>query len=182
MPPLRTLYWNDPAFQRAAGMLGFGLFAAALTWWFTRPVPNAAFPPTEEFLLVARYGPLVALGLAGLGLIAVAARYLRIRSLFTRGQTIPGTVVDLKTNTWETTANRDQSHGTNKTTNRSYFATVRYTIRGEEHTVTLRLPHAADHYGMKSGGPVELQVLESSPRKPLVRAVYLEKVKMKWLF
>jgi len=180
MPSLHTLYWNDPAFRRAAEMLGFGLFAAILTWWFTRPMSNA--DPTAEFELVAKYGPPIALGLAALGLIGVAWRYVQVHGVFTRGETVTGTVVDLKTDTWETTANRNQSHGINKITQRSYHATVSYTVRGEEQHVTLRLPHDPSHYGMKRGGAVELQVLESAPRKPLVRAVYFEKVKMKWLF
>jgi len=183
VPALRTLYWNDPVFRRAASVCGFGLAAAAGFWWFTRPMPNAdpSITAGAEFTLFAKAPPF-ALAVSALALIAAAWRYLSVKAVFTRGETVQGTVVELKTDTWETTANRDQSHGINKITRRSYFATIRYTVRGEERTVRLRLPHSASHYGMKQGGPVDLMVLDSSPGRPFVRAVYLEKVRTKFLF
>lgn len=183
VPPLRTLYWNDPFFQKAVSAGGFGLFVAALTWWFTRSMPNAGPTVTvgPEAALFAQAPP-YALGVAALALIIAAWRYLWVRSVFTRGETVTGTVVELVTDVWESTANRDQSHGTNKITNRSHFATIRYDLGGDERTVRLRLPHSAANYGMKQGGPVDLQILESAPGKPFVRAVYLERVRTRFFF
>ena len=183
VPPLRTLYWNDPIFRKAVSACSFALFVSAGIWWYVRPMPNAdpAVVSGPEMALMMKAPPYL-LGFAGLAFLAAAWRYFWVKSVFTDGETIQGTVVELTTDTWESTANRDQSHGTNKITNRTYHATVRYTVGGEERTVRLRLPHAASNYGMKQGGPVELMVSDSSPGSPLVRAVYLERVRMKWFF
>ena len=85
------------------------------------------------------------------------------------------------TETWQTSANVDQSHGSRKKTMRSYYATIRYTIRGTERTLRQKLFHAGDTYGLEKGGEVELMLLDSPPGKPLIRAVFLTQLKgRKW--
>lgn len=117
--------------------------------------------------------PPIALAVAALALVAAVWRYARVRKVFTEGALIQGKVVELKTDIWETTANRDQSRGINKETRRSYYITFLYKVLGTEHTVRQKLPHSGSTYGLKQGGEVDLMVLDSHPNKPFIRAVYL---------
>lgn len=117
--------------------------------------------------------PPVALAVAALALVVAVWRYFRVKKIFTEGALIRGTVVELKTDTWQTSANVDQSHGMKKRTERSYYATLRYTAQGAERTVRQKLPNSGFAFGLKQDGPVDLMVLDSIPDKPLIRAVYL---------
>lgn len=161
-------------FRRAANVSGFAMMVAAGFWWLGRPMPNV--PPSVDLTFdraMAERIPPVALAVGVLASLIAAWRWLRIRKVFTEGVLVQGKVVETKTDVWETTANRDQSHGINKETRRSYYITFSYKMLGAEHTVRQKLPHSASTYGLKQGGEVDLMVLDSRPHKPFIRAVYL---------
>ena len=168
------LFWNDSPFKRAVNVAGFAVMVAAGFWWFGRPMPNV--PPsvdlTFEHAMAERIPP-VALGAAALALIVAVWRWQRVRKIFTEGAVVKGTVVELKTDTWQTSANVDQSHGMKKETRRSHYITFRYTVRGEERTLRRQMPNSGFTFGLKQDGPVDLMVHDSMPDKPLIRAVYL---------
>ena len=57
-----------------------------------------------------------------------------------------------------------------------HYVSLRYDVHGDEQKVRLRLPHSPSAYDIKTGGEVDLLVLDSlphKPHKPLIRAVYL---------
>ncbi len=172
IPSVSSLFWNDFPFKRAVSVCGFAVMVAVGFWWLSQPMPNAVVPVDVSF---EKRVPPVALAVSALALLVAVWRYLRVRKFFTRGSVIHGTVEELKTDTWQTTANVDQSHGTKYRTERSYHITLRYTAMGAERTVRQKLPNSGFTFGLKQGGEVELMVLDSLPDKPLIRAVYLRK-------
>lgn len=174
VPGLSSLYWNDSLFGFGLKVGGFGIVVAAGFWWLGQPMPNAQPLAGNSFeASMAAKVPPIALSVAALALLLAAWRYLRVRKIFVEGEIILGTVEELKTETWQSSANVDQSHGAKSTTRRSYDVTIRYTIRGIERTLTQKLCHSGDTYGLKKGAQAELMVLDSSSGKPLIRAVYL---------
>lgn len=174
VPGLDSLYWNDFLFGFCLKVCGFGIVVAAGFWWLGQPMPNAQAMAGKSFeALMSEKVPPIALAVAGLALLVAAWRFLRVRKIFTEGEIILGTVEELKTETWQSSANVDQSHGSKTTTRRSHYATIRYTIRSTERTKRWKLFHSGDSYGLKKGGQAELMVLDSSSNKPLIRAVYL---------
>lgn len=181
-PSLDSLYWNDPVFGLGLKACGFGLVVAAGFWWLGQPMPNAQPLADSSFeASMSAKVPPIALVVAGLALLVAAWRFLLVRKIFTEGEIILGTVEELKTDIWRSSANVDQSHGSKSTTRRSHYATIRYTIRGIERTKKWKLFHSGDTYGLKKGGQAELMVLDSSPNKPLIRAVYLTQFpRRKW--
>ena len=170
VPGLRSLFWNDVFFKRAVHLGGFGLMVAAGFWWLSQPVPNAPVPVDVS---LEKKVPPIALGVAALGLLLAAWRFLRVKKVFTEGTLIRGVVEDLNVETWQTSANVDQSHGSRSRTERSYYATLRYTALGVERTVRQKLPNSGFTFGLMKGGEVELMVLDSQPEKPFIRPVYL---------
>ena len=54
-----------------------------------------------------------------------------------------------------------------------HYVNLRYDVHGDEQKVRLRLPHSPSTYDIKTGGEVDLLVLDSLPHKPLIRSVYL---------
>lgn len=182
VPSLGSLYWNDSLFGFGLKVCGFGIVVAAGFWWLGQPMPNAQPLAGNTFeATVAAKVPPIALGVAGLALFVAVWRYLRVRKIFVEGEIIHGTVEELKTETWQSSANVDQSHGSKSTTRRSNYATIRYQIRGIERTSQWKLCHSGDTYGLKKGGQAELMMLDGSSGKPLIRAVYLtEFPRRKW--
>ncbi|MEQ1841017.1 MAG: hypothetical protein ABL994_11440, partial [Verrucomicrobiales bacterium] len=174
VPGPGSLYWNDFLFGFCLKVCGFGIVVAAGFWWLGQPMPNAQPMAGKSFeALMSGKVPPIALAVAGLALLVAAWRYLRVRKIFTEGEIILGTVEELKTETWQSSANVDQSHSSKTTTRRSHYVTIRYTIRGTERTKRWKLFHSGDSYGLKKGGQAELMVLDESSNKPLIRAVYL---------
>lgn len=182
VPSLGSLYWNDSLFGFGLKVCGFGIVVAAGFWWLGQPMTNAQPLAGNTFeATVAAKVPPIALGVAGLALFVAVWRYLRVRKIFVEGEIIHGTVEELKTETWQSSANVDQSHGSKSTTRRSNYATIRYQIRGIERTSRWKLCHSGDTYGLKKGGQAELMMLDGSSGKPLIRAVYLtEFPRRKW--
>lgn len=115
------------------------------------------------------------LALIGLGLAAVAVlfliwRYTQVRLVLEQGLEIRGKVEDLEAIAISTS---NDSHITSQRTYRHvHYMTVRYEVHGVEQEVRLKLPSSGFTYGLTKGGPVDLLVLSSKPRRPLVRAVY----------
>jgi hypothetical protein len=176
VPGLLSLQANDLFFKRAMNICGFGVIVAVGFWWFGRPMPGV--PPSVDLsfeIEMARVIPPIALGVSLVSLLLAAVRYLRVRKVFTEGVVVRGVVEELKTDTWQTSANMDQSYRKKTSTQRSYYATIRYAVRGPEQKVRLKLPSAGFTFGLQKDGEVELMVLESQPEKPLIRAVYLGK-------
>jgi hypothetical protein len=172
IPGFRSLFWNDPIFKRAISLCGFGVMVATGFWWLSQPVPNARVPVDVS---MEKKVPPIALAVAALALVAASWRYLQVRKIFTEGTLIRGVVEDLEVETWQTSANMDQSHGSNSRTERSHYATIRYTARGLERKVRQKLPNSGFTFGLKKGGEVELMVTDSQPERPFIRAVYLRR-------
>ena len=172
LPSLRSLYWNDALFRRAVKTAGFAVFVAVGVWWATQP--NVAVVIDRSFEDAAgKVAPPVALAVSALALILAAWRWQYVRKIFTEGAAVPGKVVKLKCDKWQTSANVDQSHGSKMETRYSYSITFSYIVKGEERTLTRKLPNSGFVFGLKEGGPVELMVHDSRPDKPLIRPVYL---------
>jgi len=174
-PGFWALYRIEPGLRRAGTAVILGLMLAVGIWWVIEPQPNAApqIEPSPEVL----YAPWISAG--GVVLAAVAGSYLVWRPLWLRevirhGSVVTGTAET--TDVYDTNMRGSTSGNTNTIRTRPtyvYYVTVRYEVRGGEHTVRVKLPFSPFTYGIKKGGEVELMVLESAPHKPLVRAVYV---------
>lgn len=173
-PSLQSLYWNDVIFKRMVNTCGFAVIVAAGITWASQPMPNAPPPESISFDPAALdIVPPIALGVAAVALMIAVWRYLQVQKFFTQGKVVRGTVEELKTETWRTTANVDQSHGIKYKTMHSHYITLRYTMHGKERSVRQKLPNSGFTFGLQQGGEVDLMVLDSMPDKPLIRAVYL---------
>jgi hypothetical protein len=176
IPGLRMLYDRDLVIRRGANMLGFGLMIAAGVWWVTRPYPGVPATVDRTFEEMARpWGIAGGFALAALGGLILLWRWLRVRKILTQGKTIQAMVEDLEVETWQSSANVDQSHGMKSKTMRSYYATLRYTAQGAERKVRQKLPNSGFTFGLIKGRQTEVMVLDEAPLKPLLRAVYAPK-------
>jgi hypothetical protein len=174
LPGIRTLYYSDRVFSRALRTCGFCMFAAFMIRWATQPVPSAVDiekSPLEIWL--AAFGPAVALVVAVLALIISVRRYHWVRKVLSQGTIIQGTVMEL--DIYE----REASHsGTTpafqRSTIRTYYATLRYHWQGITHQVRHSLPYSASTYKIFKGKETDLILLDAAPEKPLIHALYLE--------
>jgi hypothetical protein len=172
MPSFRWIYWADFTIRRAIHATVLGLMLAAGMWWLTRPMPNA--PPLAEPSFEAMYGPWVSLGgllLAAVGGAVLLWRYLLVKRIITQGISVKGTVDEV--DIYDTNSRSDSSR-IRTTPTYAYYVGIRYAVHGVEHRVRFKLLHSPSTYGMKKDGDVDLVVVDSMPRKPLIRAVYLE--------
>lgn len=173
IPNLQSLYWRDSNLRGSARVGFFGLIFAAGIWWMTRPVAGAT--PLAEQPPEVMYAPWVCafgLVLAGLSAIVFVRRYLFIKAVLSRGSAIKGVVEEVEAHDTNMHSNTS-SHTMRTTPTYAYYVTLGYAVRGFEQKVRLKLPHSASTYGMKQGGEVDLIVLDSAPKKPLIREMYL---------
>lgn len=173
IPSLRELYYRDFTISRAVTPMTLGLMLAIGIWWVIKPSPNQE-PSTEPSDTVI-YAPWISLGggvLAALSGFILLRRYLLVRNILKHGVPVQGIaeVVDR-----HDTNMHSNSHKTTLQTTPTYvyYVTVRYTMRGLERKVRLRLPHSPGTYRITEGGDVDLLALESAPHQPLIREVYL---------
>ena len=172
VPSLRTLYWAEPAIRKSFTLMIMGLMLAVGIWWVIKPMPNAAPPVSPS--LEALYAPWISAGgiiLAALAGIVAAGRYLLVRKTFTSGETIKGTVEEVSR---QDTNMHSNTNRMKTTPTYVHYVTIRYDLHGDDYKRRFKLPHSPSTYGIKKDGEVDLMVLESLPRSPLIRAVYLE--------
>lgn len=174
MPGFKHLYWNDRIIRGAVNNIGFGLMVLAGMWWISQPQPNVAVVRSPEDL--AFDAQLIVVGkLIGVALVVVSAlvlvwRYLWVKKVLTSGITVKGTVEKL-----ENAAFRTNEGSVSKPAYRHvYWATVRYAVHGMEQEVCIKLPNSGFTFGLVQGRETDLIVLDTSPRKPLIRAIYTE--------
>lgn len=148
-----------------------GLMLAIGIWWVIKPFPNQA--PSVEPSDTVIYAPWISAGggvLAALSGFALVRRYLLVRDILKHGVPIRGiaeVVEHYDTNSHNHTTKMQT------TPTYAYYVTVRYTMRGLERKVRLRLPHSPGTYRIKEGCELDLLALESAPHRPLIREVYL---------
>lgn len=111
------------------------------------------------------------LALTALGAVFLARRYLLVTKTLREGMIVKAHIEDLDAVAVGSTS------GTNikPTLKHAHYATFRYTFLGEERKVRMKLPNSGFTFGLAEGGHTELDVLDSAPNDPLVRAVYLGK-------
>jgi hypothetical protein len=174
-PGFWALYRIEPLVRRAFTTMMLGLMLAAGIWWVIQPQPNAV-PQTEPSVEVL-YAPWISAGGGVLSILAgsyLVWRTLWVREVICHGSVVQGTAE--LTDVYDTNMRGSTSGSTSTIRTRPtyvYYVTVRYDVRGGEHTVRVKLPFSPSTYGIKKGGKVDLLVLESAPHKPLIRAVYL---------
>ena len=170
MPGLKFLHRHDRIIRGAMNKMVFGVVVAAGMLWMSQPA-QAAQPPAE---LMLEAGAIQWVAVGGLVMSAVAAlvlvwRYSRVKKILTCGITVKGIVEDLEAVSFRT----DSESSTSTPSYRHvHFATIRYMVQGVEQQVCLKLPNSGFTYGLVKSREVDLIVLETAPRKPLIRAVY----------
>lgn len=172
IPSPKSLYRADLIIRRAVSTFGFMLVVAAGVRWATQPA-RAGNAPIDLSMDAALgdWVPVGALVVAVLAALVALQRYLWVKKVFTQGIVVRATIEDLKVHAWQTDS---KSVAGGKTAPRySYWATLRYAVHGVEQTKELRLPNSGFTYGLAKGGQTDLIVLEWSPNRPLIRAVYL---------
>ena len=147
-----------------AVMIGFGIP------WATRAVPGQpGLPEGSPELEAAKYAPLFALALGGIALLIMMRRRSFLRNVMANGQVVKATVKKV-----EMTERENQSDSSmTRTYTRTYWATFNYTLNGKAYSVCQKLPYSPSVCGAHSGREVDLVVLESAPKKPLIKASYV---------
>jgi hypothetical protein len=172
-PGLRTLYRVESMIQRSVTVMILGLMLAGGIWWVVRPFPNAPTPAYPS--MTVQYAPWISAAgvtLAALAGLVVLGRYLLVKKIFSHGDVIKGTAVEVDRH--DTNMHSDTRTGSMRTTpTYVHYVTLNYDVHGDDYTVRQKLPHTPSTYGIKKGGEVALLVLEAMPRKPLIREVYL---------
>lgn len=172
VPSLKTLYWVEPAIRKSFTVMIMGLMPAVGIWWVIKPFPNAVPPVSPS--MEALYAPWISAGgivLAALAGIVMTGRYLLVRKTFTNGESIKGTVEEVSRHDTNMHSNTSRM---NTTPTYVHYVTIRYDLHGDDYKRRFKLPHSPSTYGIKKDSEVDLMVLESLPRKPLIRAVYQE--------
>ena len=175
LPSFSTLYWGDRTLRSALHGTISGLVVAAGFWWLQQPVPNAlpqAEPPIE--LVLAPWICLAGLVFAALAALVLIRRYLFVKEILCHGATVQGTLEEI--DTYSTTSQSTTSHGS-RTTTRTYvyYISLRYAVHGIDQQVGFKLMHSPSTYGLAKDRPVELNVLDSKPNQPLIRALFKER-------
>jgi hypothetical protein len=173
LPSLKSLYYIDSTIGRAGFTTLFALVAAAGIYWVAQPVPSAVkveLSPLETWVM--QWGPAVALGVASLALLILVRRHAWLKKILTQGTPIKGTVEDVTI--YEREAPKSENSPAFKTTKiRTYYSVIRYAWKGVETQVRFKLPFSPSTYQISKGGEVDLLILESNPKKPVIRKVYL---------
>lgn len=183
IPALGDLYFSDRTLGRAGRTFGFCLFSAIMIRWATQPMPNAVpieKSPFEIWLPVM--GPSIALVVAALALLIFLRRHSWIKRVLSEGRIIQGTVEKLDTYERES-SHSDTTPAFQRGKTRSYYATVSYLWQGQSRKVRFSLPLSASNYKIFKGKETELVLLDSAPKKPLLRALYAQELrprKMSW--
>jgi hypothetical protein len=173
LPSIKSLYYIDPTIQRAIGTCLFFLFAAAGIKWATQPMPNAIPIEKSPFdIWIADLGPMVALIVATLAFLILIRRYLLVRKILSQGTPIKGTVVEV--DMYEREAPRSETRSAFDVAKiRSYYTTIRYNCRGADRQIRLKLPFSPSTYKIAKDNEVDLILLDSAPKSPLIREMYL---------
>ena len=172
VPSLRTLYFCDRTLGRALRTAPFCLFATFMIRWATQPVPTAVKIEKSPFdIWLAAYGPTVALVASVLASIIAVHRYLWVKRVLTEGSIIQGTVEELDVYEREA-SHSDTTPAFQRSTIRTYYATIRYQWQGGTRQVRCWLPLSGSNYKIFKGKETDLILLDSSPKKPLLRALY----------
>lgn len=176
LPSFKSLYYIDSTIGRAGFTTLFALVAAAGFYWVSQPV-NAMVKvensPLEEWVM--QWGPAAALGVAALALLILVRRHAWLKNILTHGTPIKGTVEDVTI--YEREAPKRENSPAFKTTKiRTYYTVIRYAWKGVENQVRFKLPFSPSTYQITKGGDVDLLILESNPKKPVIRKVYLSGV------
>ena len=176
LPSFKSLYYIDSTIGRAGFTTLFALVAAAGFYWVSQPV-NAMVKvensPLEEWVM--QWGPAAALGVAALALLILVRRHAWLKKILTQGTPIKGTVEDVTIYEREAPKSKNApAFGGAKI--RTYYTTIRYTWQGKENQVRFKLPFSPSTYQITKGGEVDLLILESNPKKPVIRKVYLSGV------
>jgi hypothetical protein len=173
IPGLSSLFYVDPVISRAGKTGAFSLVASAGIYWVSQPVPSAVkveISPAETWVM--QWGPLVALIVAALALFILVRRHAWLKKILTSGTPVKGTVEDVTT--YERDAPKsDNAPAFGSAKIRSYYTVIRYAWQGTENQVRFKLPFSPGTYQIAKGAEIDLLILDSTPKKPLIRKVYL---------
>lgn len=172
IPSLPSLFWRDLPFKRAANTTGFMLMVAVGFLLVTPPNPPPPGVDLSFEIAMSKWVPVGAFTVAAVAALILLRRYLWVKKVLTEGTTIKGKVEDMEV--YEREANHsDTTPAFQRPTIRSYYAVIRYTWKGEDKKVSLKLPNSPSVYGTFKGHEVDLIILDSAPNKPLIRNIYL---------
>jgi hypothetical protein len=169
MPGFTHLFWNDRTIGFATRASVMAVLAGVGIPWATQPVPGAPVipgPAIEQDII--RWVPFGATGIVLLLLVVLVMRCRFIQAALTHGTLIQGRVEEVDMH-----ATEDSTDYLGKATySRSYFATIGYEWEGTPRTLCQKLPTMPSALGVMKGSEVDLIVLASSPRKPLIKSIY----------
>ena len=167
----------DFAIRRATHVAAFSLLAGFGMRWAGQPQPNAVIVEhAPEMAYIQQWAVPAGLLIAALALMVLVRRYRWIGKTLRQGTAIQGIVrnVDIYEREAERTSTTP-AFGAAKI--RTYYAEIGYTCQGVEHRVRFKLPFSPPTYQMAVDREVDLIVLDCTPKKPLIRKVYLGDVR-----
>ena len=97
-----------------------------------------------------------------------------MKHILAHGAIIQGTVEDLEVISWR--PDSDSSTTTKPAYRHSYYATLRYEVRGMERKARLKLPNSGFTFDLVKGRATDLIVLDERPNTPLIRSVYFKRI------
>ncbi len=171
-PGLPSLYWRDITIKRAIDTAGFMLIVAAGFRLLAPPNPPPPGVDLSFEIAMSKWVPVGALVIAALASLILLRRYLWVRKVLSQGVAIKGKVESMDVYAREA-SHSEHTPAFQRSTIRSYYAVIRYAWQGVDKIVRLKLPNSPSVYGTFEGHDVDLIVLDSTPDKPLIRAVYL---------
>ena len=171
LPSLYALYWHDRAVRfYINGMIFMVLLGVGIPW-ATTPVPGSPpLDPSSPEKLAAEWAPLVTpvIGVLMLGLLLLRRSF--IRRTLSEGKQVTGKVE--KVDTYSRQINSDSNVTERPRYEHSYWATISYEVNGSPYKVRLKLPYSPSTDGVHEGLTVDLMVLESSPKRPLIKSTF----------
>jgi hypothetical protein len=175
MPNLIALYWRDATIKRAGDTVGFMLLVAAGFHWLAPPESPLPGVDLSFEIAMSKWVPAGALLIVVVALIVLVRRHRWVTAVLTHGIVSKGIIEDVNLYAREA-RQRETTPAFQRVIIRSYYATIRYTWRGIDKQVCLKLPSSPSVYGAFKGRELDLMILESAPGKPLIRAVYLDRL------
>ncbi|TLD68324.1 hypothetical protein FEM03_23260 [Phragmitibacter flavus] len=155
------------------------MLLAAGIQWAPHPHPNmpADMPVPENVAFDMSLVPYITMGgfvLSALALLFLVRRYLLVKKILTHGETVKGMVESLDVHLRENESDTDTPSTT--TYSRSYYVRLSYSWRGADQKIKLKIPNSGFVFGLVKGRETDLMILESKPKKPLIKSVYCGKI------
>ena len=161
IPKITKLYFHDFVIKYSMNTIFSSVFVLAGMYW--------ADPSTIKIL------PYITIPITLLGIVVFLLRYNFVASILREGIVIKGKVESL--DRYERSEESASNISRKRVVNYSYYVTISYVVGGESYKKSFRLPNSGFVYGIHDKQEVDLMLKETSPRKVLIKNVYINRLR-----